>query len=695
MSTETKEQTDERLLTEFPEHTREEWREAVDKLLKGKSYEKIMLTKTYEGIILDPLYRKEDVAELANQEEIPGQGSYLRGTKAEGYQTETWKVAQEITCPTPKQFNEALLHDLNRGQTAVNIVLDEATKLGLDPAQSEIGKVGKNGLSVANMEDLNVALNDVVIDCIDIQIQAATVAMPMAAMLVAVAKKRNLATANLAGIIGMDPISELAEKGSINLSMTQAFDEMHQLTSWAKENAPKLRTISVNGTPYRNAGGSAVEELSFAFATAVKYIREMLNRGLTIDEIAPRMAFNLAVGANFFMEISKFRAARVMWSNIVEEFGGNAESRKIYIHARTSLYNKTTFDPYVNMLRTTTEAFSGVVGGVDSMHVGAFDEVVRVPDEFSRRISRNQQIMLAEECRLDHVIDPAGGSWYIENLTNNLMEAAWKNFQLTEEAEGILNLLEKGEAQKAVEAVAEARKANLSKRKDAVIGTNMFANMTETPLEAREWDYEAIYAERCEAVKTTSEVTLDKAKLMESVIEAFTNGATLNQVITALRGETAETTIEPLRIHRQSEIFEDLRNKVEAMPVRPKVFLANNGPVLQHKGRADFSRGFFEVAGFNVIEEGGFDTPLAAAEAALKAEAEIVVICSTDKTYPELVPVICQTVKAANPKIQIVLAGFPKDQIEAYKAAGVNEFIFMGAKAYNILSDLAGKVGVE
>jgi len=256
-------------------------------------------------------------------------------------------------------------------------------------------------------------------------------------------------------------------------------------------------------------------------------------------------------------------------------------------------------------------------------------------------------------------------------------------------------LLEKGEVQKAVETVAEARKANQSKRKDVIVGTNMFANMTETPLETREWDYAAIYAERCEAVKATAEVSLDKENLMESVIEAFTNGATLNQVITALRGETAETTIEPLRIHRQSEIFEDLRHRVEAMPVRPKVFMAIVGPYLKLKPRADFCRGFFEVASFDVIEDGAFETPEAAVEAALKAKADIVVICAPDKAYPELVPTFCQTIRTAKPEVQIVLAGYPKDQIEAHKASGVNQFIFMGAKAYNILSDLAGKVGVE
>lgn len=684
-----------RLLTEFAPHSYQEWREATDKLLKGKPFEKIMLTKTYEGITLDPIFRRQDVEHLPHIEDLPGQGSYVRGTQAQGFTSAGWTVAQEILEPTPAQFNAALRHDLDRGQTGVNIVLDAASRMACDPDTAPQGSVGNDGISIATAADLQTALDGVMLDCIDVTIQAYDLALPYAAMLAATAAKAGISTEHLFGTIGADPLGTLAEDGTLGCSLSQAYDEMYTLTRWASEKAPKLRTIAVHAHVWHNGGGSAVEELSFAFATAVEYIDAMLERGLDIDTIAQRISFNLSLGSNFFMEIAKLRTARLLWQQLIAAYGGNAESQKMFIHARTSTFNKTTYDPYVNMLRTTTEAFSGVVGGADSMHVGPFDETFRVPDGFSRRIARNQQTILREESHLDAVIDPAGGSWYIESLTAKLADVVWKNFQLTQEAGGMMQMLQQGDAQKAVATVAQARQDNLNKRNDVIVGTNMYANMSEQPLAERQWDYDAIQAERSQAVVRNNELQLDFAELcMDGVIKACADGATIAQLVEALRGTEEITEIEPVAQHRRSERFEALRRAVEATDKRPTVFLANNGPVLQHKARADFSRGFFEVAAFNVVEEGGFDTPEAAAEAALTSGAEVVVICSTDATYPQLVEPICRTIKAAKPHTTIVLAGYPKDAIETYKAAGVDEFIHVRAKAYDILSCIAAKVGV-
>ena len=234
------------LLSEFPGHSDEQWREAVDKLLKGKPYDKIMLTNTYEGIQLKPMYRKDDVADLPYIDELPGQGNYVRGTRTDGYLTKPWDIAQEISEPTPELFNKALLHDLNRGLTAINMVLDEATLMGTDPDESEIGLVGNGGLSIANLKDLEIALNDVVLDCININIQAYGQALPVTALLMAVAKKRGFDTKDIKGVVGLDPIADLVEWGDVEYTLPEIYDEMAVLTKWAIKNSPELKTIAIH-----------------------------------------------------------------------------------------------------------------------------------------------------------------------------------------------------------------------------------------------------------------------------------------------------------------------------------------------------------------------------------------------------------------------------------------------------------------
>lgn len=687
--------TSDNLSEVFGSHSDEDWRKAVDKLLKGKPYEKIMLTNTYEGIQLDPIYRLGVLEDLPQTDDLPGFNSYVRNTRPEGYTAASWQVAQEISSALPMEFNKNLLEALNRGQNAVNIVLDKASLKGNDPEQSRENQVGKNGTSIATLADLETALSDVVLDAVDIQVQAYHMALPYATMLMQLAKLQNK---QLKGCVGMDPLSYLAENGTLPASLPEAYDDMFQLTNYAKNYHPELRTIAIHTQPYHEAGASAVEELSFGFASAVEYVNQMLDRGLKIDEVAPRLQFNFALGSNLFMEIAKLRAARMIWKNIVENYGGNKESQKIYMHVRTSKFNKTKYDPYVNMLRTTTEAFSGVIGGADSMHVGSFDEVLRSPDKFSRRIARNQQLILAEEANLGKVIDPAGGSWYVEKLTDELAKTVWKNFQITQEAGGMSKFLKENQAQEAVKKVAAARRKNIARRKDVFVGTNMYANMEEKFLTPRKRDYKSLYEIRSkEITKPELQIKVDKNNVVESVMQLWQQGATINQIHTALH--KGKTEVQPLEIHRASKFYEELRNKVEKYfqktGKRPQVFLANYGTVYNYKARADFSRGFFETAGFAVESGQGFEEPEKVIEEAWQNSAKIVVICSTDKKYNEIVERMGAKVKNEAATKILVLAGYPKADVERYEKAGIDKFIHLRANAYDILADLLQKVGVE
>ena len=408
------------LFSDFPAQTYEDWRKTIDKALKGASFEKKFVTRTYEGIDLQPLYWLEDSQALPQVNALPGFAPYVRSTELLGYVGKPWEVCQELTCSTPEAFNLALRADLERGQNAVNLVLDRPTRLGIDADQAAASAVGQGGVSISSVADLDQALAGVDLAKTPVFIQSNTTALPLAAFLVALAKQRGNPPASLQGCIGMDPLGALAREGSLPRPLERIYDSMAGLTAWAAVNAPGLQTVAVQGHPYHEGGGNTVQELAFALATAVEYLRAMQACGLAVNTVAPRIRFALSIGSQFFMEVARLRAARLLWAKIVKAFGGAEQAQKMVIYARTSAWNKTVCDPYVNMLRTTVEAFAGVVGGVNSLHVSPFDEVIRTPDEFSRRIARNTHTILREESHIPRTIDPAGGSWYVETLTDAL-----------------------------------------------------------------------------------------------------------------------------------------------------------------------------------------------------------------------------------------------------------------------------------
>jgi methylmalonyl-CoA mutase len=461
-----------------------------------------------------------------------------------------------------------------------------------------------------------------------------------------------------------------------------------------------------------------VQELAFMLATGVEYLQKMQQRGVSIDIAAQQISFSFSVGTNFFMEIAKLRAGRMLWAQIVEAFGGAQEAQKMYMHARTSIFTKSVYDPYVNMLRTTTEAFSAIVGGVDSLHVSYFDEAIRPADDFSRRIARNTQIMLQQECNLTQPVDPAGGSWYIEKLTSEVAEKTWSLFQEVEAAGGIVESLQRNLPQEKVDTTAKNRADGLSKRKDVILGTNMYPNLLEKPLEVPVFDYRTFKEQRkteiddyrrdiddvecqsrLEALGRFSSKGTVENSLLEAAITAVLSGATLGDVTNAIRKEQDATVINPMHIHSADQQYRELRQRTESYIERTgknvEIFLVNMGEIPQHKARADFVSGFLEVGAFTMLKNNGFATVEEAAEATLQSGATIAVICSTDATYPELVPPLAKLIKAGNPQITLFLAGLPPEELQpVYKEAGVDDFIHVRANCYKILAKLQKDRGI-
>lgn len=701
---------------EFPGTDYQTWKTEVERLLKGAPFDKKMKPRTYEEIELEPIYRREDLDQLTFKNTLPGLPPFTRSANLLGYSVKSWDIAQKLPYPTTGQINEALVKDIKNGQTAISLKLDKASRRFVDPDNAESGEVGRNGTSIASIVDIEKLLSDIDVKKIPVHIQTGTSALPLASIVFGYLKKNNQDFSDLTGSLKADPIGELAALGELPIGIDTAFNEMSSLTKWVSKNKIDIKTIAVDASVYHNSGGSAIEELAYSLAVGVEYLREMEKQNISIEDTAKQMVFNYSIGSNFFIEIAKLRAARMLWSKIIHDCGGNEQAQKMTIHSKTSFYNKSSYDPYVNLLRATTEAFSAVAGGCDSLHVGFFDDTFKQPDEFSRRIARNIQTILKEESHFDKIIDPAGGSWYIENLTNQLAQKAWQHFQEIEEAGGIVEALKSGLPQKRIESISTKRQSNIAKRKDVFIGTNMFANLSEKPIERQTPDYAQIYQERNNEFRSFIDsinndiksemleklyqaVKNDNESVIDNAIEAAKSGASLGEISRTIRRDSQNSiTIYPLRIQRGPELFEVLRGSVEKYKNNTgksiEVTLACFGKVSEYKAREDFSIGFFQAGGF-LTETLVVKNDQSAAEIISKSKSPIVVICSTDDNYLNIVPSFVKTLRDSNPSITTVLAGYPKEQIENHKKSGIDEFIYMGANVYEILVKLSTKIGVR
>ena len=678
-----------------------------------------MYTKNYEGITFDPIYTRKGTDEILPTDDYPGMGDFLRGATVNGYVHEPWGIAQACDETLPAENNELLKEEIDKGSTVYHIKLDTATLEGIDVKDAE--KPGDVGVNITTAEDMSVLLNGLKLDKYPLMIYAGSGAKGMLALTASALKASGHDLKGLKGVIGADPLGELIKKGKTNTSLSALYDEMAETIKYARKNAPELRTVFVRSDCFTDGGAEAVQEVAYTFANAVEYIREMQKHGLALKDIAASLYFAFNQGANFFMEIAKLRALREVWAAIMEAFGAEEADRAIKVHGRSSRFTKSVIDPYVNMLRNTTQTFSSVVGGVNTYENPPFDELIRKGDVFSRRIARNLHVMLQEEFGMLCPIDAAGGSWAVETLTKQIAEKIWAEFQKIEEMGGMTKALEAGYPQKTIAEVLEKRFKALEMRSDRAVGVNMYPNMTEEPLERREEDTPKLKKQREAAVAAyvadidTNYLAgkLANVETVEGAIDAFSNGATIGQVAAAgCKAEQVES-VEAIAAHHWTERYEALRFDTEDYVAKTgknvEIFLANMGPIPQHKARADFSTSFLQVGEFNVHLNNGFQDdegkPGSRYEKcveALKAGIDdkgtpydVAVICSTDATYPEDVPALAPMLKAANPNMTLFLAGAaPKDMEAIYREAGVDDFISVKANCFATLKMLQKKKGM-
>ncbi|MCC5842943.1 MAG: acyl-CoA mutase large subunit family protein [Verrucomicrobia bacterium] len=674
------------------------WRSLTEKVLGGVPFDKKLVVKTPEGIPVQPIYGPDALDGLDLADTTPGRFPYVRGTKAEGYRSGAWQICQRLPYPTAEEFNVAAKRDLSRGQDALMLQFDRVGRQGLDPAD----RAGEGGTAISTQADFDAAVKDLDLAAVAVHVDAGVSAPAAAQMLFSQAAPPS------EGSVLFDPVALLATEGYLPMTLDRAWDLLANHLKMVDTHAPAFKSVGVDVSWSGNAGGHAVFDLACMLASAAESFRALEERGVSPDLAAGKAMVRFSVGTDFFMEIAKFRAARGLWAHFVRACGGSEDSAKLTQHAQTSIWEQSALDPYVNLLRATSEAFSAVVGGVDGLTVDPFDAVFGLPNEFSRRIARNIQLVLRDEAHLTEVVDPAGGSWLVETLTQELSKNAWALFQEMEAQGGLIAMLRDGSLREDLLKIAEDKKLKLSRRQDVKVGVNQYANLDEKAVEIRTPAVDDLAHEakkRIGKLKATRDETevrnrlkaLSAETLPAMPCQVLNQGATLGEVMEAL-GAKETTRAVPVKTDRLTAGYERLRENmalyVAEHGAAPKIYMAQMGPVKQHKIRSDFSVEFLKPSGFEIIAEGSHDDAESAAAAAVASGAAATVICSTDDTYPELVPAFAKAVKAANPKVQVIMAGLMPDHVEAFKAAGVDEFIHLRANNLQLLSDLQALTGV-
>ncbi len=607
-----------KLFDQFAPVTPEEWRAKAEVDLKGADFEKKMVWRTNEGFSAQPLYRSVDIADLKQTKSLPGEFPYVRGTR----HNNDWKVRQNIDVDDVKAANAKALEVLDKGINSIGFHFHG-------------GEV-----------DLKALLNGIVLPACEINIQCCPkCALKYAKELVELVKAAGCED-TFVGSITFNPFKRTFKHGEPFPGdiVAMATELMNTVKPVAH-----LRVLSVDSLALNNAGAYIYQELGYALAWGCEWMALMTEAGFTPDEVANRIKFNMGVSTVYFMEIAKFRAARELWAMIVKQFKpANDYSCMMNVNAETSRFNQTIYDSYVNLLRSQTEAMSAVLAGVDSLVVTPFDAPYKKSDDFSERIARNQQILLKEESHLDKVVDPAGGSYYVEMLTKNLAEAGWKLFLEVEDKGGFKAAVESGDVINAINATAAARFDKVAKRREQLLGTNQFPNFTE------------------------------KAANKADARPGCGCGC-------GCKHEEPEGAVK-LNTKRLAEQFEDIRLATEHAQNTPKVFMLTIGNLAMRLARAQFSDNFFACSGYELIDNNGFKTIKEGIDAAMEKKADVIVLCSSDDEYAALIP---EAIKELDGRAELVLAGPETDE---FKALGINHFINVRTNVLDTLKAFNAKL---
>ena len=612
----------EKLFSDFTAPSAQEWRDKIEVDLKGADYQKKMVWRTNEGFSMEPFYRKEDVDKLPLVNALPGEFPYVRGNKAAD---NAWHVRQDIKCACPKEANAKALDILDKGVDSLGFCI---------PADK---------LSAEYIEQL---LDGIYVECVELNFHTCQRhSLELARLLDAYFRAKGADLTKIEGSIAFDPLEKLLTKGVDRSALLADGKQIIEIFA----EYPNFRALAVNAFKLADAGAYSYQDLGYALAWGNEYLNSLTELGVAPETVAGNLKFNLGINGVYFMEIAKLRAARMLWAQVVAQYTADKEAAKMHVCAYTTTYNQTIFDSYVNLLRSQTETMSAALGGVESIVVRPFDLPYETPTEFAERIARNQQLLLKDECHFDRMVDVAGGSYFIEELTAALAQQAWKLFLSVEEAGGFLKAAQAGTIQTAINETNKTRHANAGKRKEFLLGTNQFPNFTEK-----------------------------------------SEGKQPAACCCACGGGKEGTDTVAIQSTRLASDFEALRLTTEQAPKTPVAFMLTIGNLAMRQARAQFSCNFLAAAGYKVIDNLGFPTVEEGVDKAIEAGADIVVICSSDDEYAEYaIPAF----KYLDGRAMFVVAGAPACA-EELKAAGIENFIHVRVDQLQTLKAYNQKLGI-
>lgn len=600
--------TKEKLFGEFQAPTKQEWLDKIAVDLKGADFQKRLVWKTPEGFSVQPFYQRDDVERLSTPYSMPGEFPFVRGNKKND---NTWYIRQEIEADDAKVANAKALDILNKGIDSLSFTI---------PGDS------------VSAEFVETLLKDIYCDCVELNFNTCKRhSVELAEILVAYFEKKGYDKEKIVGSIDWDPMDKILQGKPVdhimNVMNTYAVPLVNTLKDY-----PNFRCITVNAVTLNNKGAYCMQELGYALAWGNEYMQQLTDAGVDATLAAKKIKFNMGISENYFMEIAKFRAGRMLWAEIVKQYNPQCDCAcQMIVNAITTEYNMTIFDAHVNLLRSQTETMSAALAGVHSIVVTPFDAAYEKPDDFSERIARNQQLLLKEECHFNIVVDPSAGSYYIETLTESLAKEAWKEFLAVEEKGGFLEAIKSGAVQEDIDATNAKRHTLAAQRREFILGTNQFPNFNEKSEGKR-----------------------------------------------------------PLNNTRLAADFENLRLATEGAAKQPVAFMLTIGNLVWRQARAQFSCNFLATAGYKVIDNLGFPTVEEGVEAAMKANADIVVLCSSDEEYAEYaVPAF----KALNNRAMFVVAGAP-ECMEDLKKEGIENFIHVKVNQLETLKEFNAKLGI-
>ncbi|MCH2163127.1 MAG: methylmalonyl-CoA mutase [Marinovum sp.] len=698
-------------------HSKDDWKALAEKELRGRPLDDLTWD-TLEGIPVKPLYTEDDTADLEHMDGLPGFGPFTRGVKATMYAGRPWTIRQYAGFSTAEESNAFYRKNLAAGQQGVSVAFDLATHRGYDSDHPRVlGDVGKAGVAIDSVEDMKILFDGIPLDKVSVSMTMNGAVIPILANFIVAGEEQGHDKSVLSGTIQNDILKEFMVRNTYVYPPEPSMRIISDIIGYTSDNMPKFNSISISGYHMQEAGANLVQELAFTLADGREYVKAAIEAGMDVDKFAGRLSFFFAIGMNFFMEIAKLRAARLLWHRVMTEFGAkNERSKMLRTHCQTSGVSLQEQDPYNNVVRTAYEAMSAVLGGTQSLHTNALDEAIALPTEFSARIARNTQLVLQEETGVTNVVDPLAGSYYVETLTNELAERAWAMMQEVEEMGGMTKAVASGMPKLRIEESAATRQAMIDRGEEVIVGVNKYRKEQEDLIDILDVDNVAVREsqvarlgkirssrnqEACEAA--LAEVTRrasEGGNLLEAAIEAARARATVGEISDAMeeafgrhRAEVKTLAGVYGKAYEGDEGFAAIQKSVEdfaeAEGRRPRMLVVKMGQDGHDRGAKVIATAFADI-GFDVDVGPLFQTPAEAAQDAVDNDVHVVGISSQAAGHKTLAPQLIQALNDADAEDIIVICGgvIPPQDYDFLTSAGVKAIFGPGTNIPDAAQDI-------